>query len=51
MIQSAGIGVAMGNALPEVKAVADWVTDSVKEDGVATALRRFASLELSMIAE
>ena len=41
MIQAAGIGVAMGNALPEVRAVANWVTDSVKQDGVATALRKF----------
>ncbi len=41
MIQAAGIGIAMGNALPEVKEVANWVTDTVRQDGVATALRKF----------
>jgi len=39
-IQSAGIGVAMGNAPVEVKAVADIVTDSVEEDGVALVLEQ-----------
>lgn len=33
--------VAMGNALPSVKDVADYVTDDVREDGVATGLRHF----------
>ncbi len=41
MLQWAGIGVAMGNALPEIKEIADWVTDSVAEDGVARAIERF----------
>ena len=41
MIAWAGVGVAMGNALPEVKAVADWITTSVEEDGVAHALAHF----------
>jgi Cof subfamily protein (haloacid dehalogenase superfamily) len=42
MLQWAGIGVAMGNAYPEVKAVADYVTLSNNEAGVAEAVRRFA---------
>lgn len=41
MLQFAGIGVAMGNAIPEVKAVADFVTATREEDGVAQALERF----------
>lgn len=41
MLAYAGIGVAMGNAEPEVKAVADYVTASVDEDGIAEAVRRF----------
>jgi HAD superfamily hydrolase (TIGR01484 family) len=41
MIQWAGWGVAMGNALPETKAVADWITTPVEEDGVAEAVERF----------
>jgi 5-amino-6-(5-phospho-D-ribitylamino)uracil phosphatase len=38
MIAAAGIGVAMDNAVPEVKAVADRVTASNDEDGVALVL-------------
>lgn len=34
------VAVAMGNASDEVKAAADYVTDDVREDGVATALER-----------
>lgn len=41
MIQAAGIGVAMGNANDSLKAVADYVTTSVDEDGVANALAKF----------
>ena len=41
MIEYAGIGVAMGNAMPPVKAVADYVTDSCADDGVSTALKHF----------
>ena len=36
-----GIGVAMGNAGDEVKEAADYVTDSVDDDGVMNALRHF----------
>lgn len=35
MIQSAGTGVAMANACPEVRAAADYITLSNDEDGVA----------------
>lgn len=38
MLQYAGIGVAMGNAVPEVKAIADEVTASNDEDGIALSL-------------
>ncbi len=41
MIEWAGIGVAMGNAVPEIKQAADWVTTSVEEHGVALAIERF----------
>ena len=41
MISYAGIGVAMGNASDEVKNAADYVTDTVDEDGLANALRHF----------
>lgn len=41
MIQYAGIGVAMGNAVEKVKNVADYITKSNQEDGVACAIEKF----------
>jgi len=41
MIRHAGLGVAMGNAIPAVKAVADHVTLSNEEDGVAHVVEQF----------
>jgi len=41
MIAWAGLGVAMGNATPEAKAVADYVAPTVDEDGLAEAIERF----------
>ena len=38
IIRRAGIGVAMGNAGPDVKAAADYVTTSVDDDGILNAL-------------
>lgn len=43
LIQSVGWGVAVGNARPEVKAVAKEVTLHHKEDGVAATLERLAA--------
>lgn len=42
MIEWAGLGVAMGNALKPVKDAADYVTTTNEEEGVAEAIRRFA---------
>ncbi|MBQ9166390.1 MAG: Cof-type HAD-IIB family hydrolase [Oscillospiraceae bacterium] len=44
MLQFAGIGVAMGNAGDSVKAVADYVTSGVDEDGIFRALEAFEIL-------
>ena len=41
MIAWAGLGVAMGNAMEEVKAVADYIAPSVEEDGAAVAIETF----------
>ena len=41
MIRMAAIGVAMGNALDALKQDADYITDSVDDDGVLNALRHF----------
>jgi Cof subfamily protein (haloacid dehalogenase superfamily) len=41
MIDWAGVGVAMGNGVPAVKAAADWVAPSFEEDGAAAAMERY----------
>ena len=40
MIEYAGLGVAMGNAIDEVKELADYITDTNKENGVAKAIKK-----------
>lgn len=40
MIRFAGTGVAMGNAIPELKQAADMVTLSNNDEGVAAALEK-----------
>lgn len=44
MLRHAGVGVAMGNAAPEVQASADYVTTEVDDDGIVNALRHFGLL-------
>lgn len=41
MIQNAGLGVAMENGIPSVKEVADFVTLSNDDDGVANVVEKF----------
>ena len=41
MIEWAGLGLAMGNAIPEARAVADAIIPSVDEAGVAWAIERY----------
>lgn len=41
MIEYAGLGVAMGNAVDSVKAVADYITAPNTEDGAAHAIEKF----------
>ena len=45
MLKYVGIGVAMGNAEEEVKAIADYVTSDVDEDGIEKALKHFGILD------
>ncbi len=45
MIQKAGVGVAVGNARPQVKQVADAVVSSHEESGVAEAIEKFVLSE------
>ena len=44
MLRHAHIGVAMGNADDLVKSQADYVTGTVDEDGIVTALEHFGIL-------
>lgn len=45
MIEWAGVGVAMGNAVARVKAVADFVAPSVEEDGAAIVIEKFVLMD------
>ena len=41
MIESAGLGVAMANAQPAVKEVADYITLSNDDDGILHVIQQF----------
>ncbi len=45
MLEYAGCGIAMGNGTPEAKAVADYVTTSLEEDGIYHALAYFGLID------
>lgn len=45
MLQQVGIGVAMGNAHEQLKAQANYVTDSVAEHGIANFLRKVGVID------
>ena len=40
LMEAAGTAVAMGNAIPEIKKIADLVTTDVDKDGVANAIKK-----------
>ena len=41
MIENAGLGIVMQGSTPIVTEIADYVTDSNNNDGVAKALEKF----------
>lgn len=41
MIETAGIGIAMGNSEEEIKARADYITDKIGDNGLAHAFEHF----------
>ncbi|MCD7879273.1 MAG: HAD hydrolase family protein, partial [Candidatus Gastranaerophilales bacterium] len=41
MIQTAGIGIAMNNGTEEIKKCADFITDTVENDGFVKAVNKF----------
>ena len=40
MIKYCGMGIAMGNAVPQVKEAADWTTTDILEDGIRNAFEK-----------
>lgn len=41
LLMACGLKVAMGNAVDELKAIADYVVPTVEEDGVADVIEKF----------
>lgn len=41
MLECAGLGIAMENAIPDLKKLADYITRSNNEDGVKHAIDKF----------
>ncbi|WP_373895880.1 Cof-type HAD-IIB family hydrolase [Virgibacillus natechei] len=41
MTSETGTGVVMGNGVPQLKQIADYITDDVENDGIAKGLRKF----------
>lgn len=41
LLSACGLKIAMGNAVPELKAIADFIAPTVDEDGVATIIEKF----------
>ena len=49
MLEIAGVSVAMGNGNENVKAVADYVTDDIDQDGIANALYHYGIFHETLI--
>jgi len=45
LVEWAGLGVAMGNASPAVKAAADYIAPPVDEEGVIEVIERFVQVD------
>ena len=41
MIEETGLGIAMGNAVPELKSVAKYITTIIEEEGITAACKHF----------
>ena len=41
MIEETGQGIAMGNAVPELKSVAKYITTNIEEEGITAACKHF----------
>ena len=45
MLNFTGLSIAMGNGVPEAKAVADYVTDDIDKDGWANGIKHFKLID------
>ena len=45
MLSKAGFGVCMGNGSDGAKAVADYITDRIENDGLAKAINKIFGFE------
>mgnify|MGYP004459694801 FL=1 len=46
MIENAGLGIAMGESIPKVIEIADYVTDDNNNEGVKKALEKINNKEI-----
>lgn len=44
LVKAGGIGVAMGNGSEELKACADYITDTVENNGFVKAIEKFVTV-------
>lgn len=49
MVEFAGTGVAMGNAIDELKNIAKHVTDTNEQDGIGTFLEQYLNLKVGAV--
>ena len=49
MLEIAGVSAAMGNGSANVKAVADYITDDIDEDGIEKALYHYGIFHETLI--
>lgn len=48
LVKAGGIGVAMGNGTPELKQCADFITDTVDNDGFVKAVEKFVGVGVNI---
>ena len=41
LLMACGLKVAMGNAVPELKAIADYIAPTVADDGIVDVIKTF----------
>ena len=49
MLQNAGIKIAMGNASPKLKEIADFICPTINEDGLSFAIEKYITGEIKCV--